>query len=248
MRNFNYNVANLTTFEGYRVIALKNDDMERLANAANMKEPEISVTPETVVESQPYVQEAPVQSISESSNVNNQPNSSSAQVESQVIQQETSAIPTVDNQTVAPHNPGDNNVLTQESTRINSSSVNIPDPVAMQQQNDSIGQIPETQIQPDTNIFDAPEVRMQNPVQETVTQVTPSNSTIIDLDEYMIRNQAIYEKAKKEIEESLIKVQREQMDLVIQMMKNLEQLKLDNATYSSAIDEIVNEEGFKKVA
>ena len=34
----------------------------------------------------------------------------------------------------------------------------------------------------------------------------------------------------------------------MQMMKNLEQLKVDNAAYSRAIDEVVNEEGFKKVA
>ena len=38
------------------------------------------------------------------------------------------------------------------------------------------------------------------------------------------------------------------MNLVMQMIKNLNQLKADNAAYSTAIDQVMNDESFKKVA
>ncbi len=255
MRNFSYNATNQTIFEGYRVIALKNADMERLANAANMREPEISVTPETVVEPQAVVQETPVQNIPESPVVNNQPtmDNQPAQMEPQSTQSEVSAEPSVGVQSVAPNAPEVNNVPTPEPTSINPSGINIPEPIATPQQGVSVEQAPESHVQSDSNIFDAPEVRVQEsvqsaPVQSVPVQSVPNSDKVIDLDEYMIKSQEIYNNVKREIEESLIKAQREQVNLVMQMMKNLEQLKVDNAAYSRAIDEVVNEEGFKKVA
>ena len=234
MRNFNYNAANQSVFDGYRVIALKNADMERLANAANMKEPEIVAGPETVVEPEPTVQNVP--------NTQNIPNGITP---NEVVQN----IPDMAyNEPVTPVTP-----VAPEVTSVNAGNINIPDPVVMPQPtvNQSYDVPQQEPVVNDGNIFDAPVVREnveQKPaVQQEMTQ-SSVESGVIDLDEFMIKSQEIYDRAKSAVEDVLVKSQREQMNLAMQMMKNMQQLKADNVAYSNAIDQVVNDESFKKVS
>ena len=234
MRNFNYNAANQSVFDGYRVIALKNADMERLANAANMKEPEIVAGPETVVEPDTTVQ-----------NVSNTQNIPSEITPNEVAQN----VPGMAySEPVTPVTP-----VTPEVTSVNAGDINIPDPVATPQTTVSQSyDVPQQEpVVNDGNIFDAPVVREsvepQPAVQQKMVQ-SPIESGTIDLDEFMIKSQEIYDRAKSAVEDVLVKSQREQMNLAMQMMKNMQQLKADNAAYSNAIDQVVNDESFKKVA
>ena len=234
MRNFNYNAANQSVFDGYRVIALKNADMERLANAANMKEPEIVAGPETVVEPEPTVQNVP--------NTQNIPNEITPNEVAQNVPDMTYNEPVIPVTPVAP-----------EVTSVNAGNINIPDPVVMPQPtvNQSYDVPQQEPVVNDGNIFDAPVVREsvepQPAVQQKMVQ-SPIESGTIDLDEFMIKSQEIYDRAKSAVEDVLVKSQREQMNLAMQMMKNMQQLKADNAAYSNAIDQVVNDESFKKVA
>lgn len=250
MRNFNYNAANQSVFDGYRVIALKNADMEKLANAANMREPEIVAGPETVVEPQLTVQEPEIQNVSDAQNVANKVTSD------EVIQQNAPGMAYNEPApSVTPAAP--------EATSVNVGNINIPDPVVTPQTTVSQSSVapqqtinqPSVASQPEpvvesSNIFDAPVVREnvepKPVVQQEMTQ-SPAESGLVDLDEFMIKSQEIYDRAKSAMEDALVKSQREQMNLVMQMMKNLQQLKADNAAYSNAIDQVVNDQGFKKV-
>ena len=234
MRNFNYNAANQSVFDGYRVIALKNADMERLANAANMKEPEIVAGPETVVEPEPTVQNVP--------NTQNIPNEITPNEVAQNVPDMAY------NEPVTPVTP-----VAPEVTSVNAGNINIPDPVVMPQPtvNQSYDVPQQEPVVNDGNIFDAPVVREnvepKPAVQQEMTQ-SSVESGVIDLDEFMIKSQEIYDRAKSAVEDVLVKSQREQMNLAMQMMKNMQQLKADNAAYSNAIDQVVNDESFKKVA
>ena len=235
MRNFNYNAANQSVFDGYRVIALKNADMERLANAANMKEPEIVAGPETVVELEPTVQNVP--------NTQNIPNGITP---NEVVQN----VPDMAyNEPVTPVTP-----VAPEVTSVNAGNINIPDPVVMPQPtvNQSYDVPQQEPVVNDGNIFDAPVVRENAEPKPAVLQQEMTQSSVesgvIDLDEFMIKSQEIYDRAKSAVEDVLVKSQREQMNLAMQMMKNMQQLKADNAAYSNAIDQVVNDESFKKVA
>ena len=234
MRNFNYNAANQSVFDGYRVIALKNADMERLANAANMKEPEIVAGPETVVEP-----DITVQNVSNTQNIPNEitPNEVAQNVPDMAY-----------NEPVTPVTP-----VAPEVTSVNAGNINIPDPVVMPQPtvNQSYDVPQQEPVVNDGNIFDAPVVREnvepKPALQQEMTQ-SSVESGVIDLDEFMIKSQEIYDRAKSAVEDVLVKSQREQMNLAMQMMKNMQQLKADNAAYSNAIDQVVNDESFKKVA
>ena len=234
MRNFNYNAANQSVFDGYRVIALKNADMERLANAANMKEPEIVAGPETVVEPEPTVQNVP--------NTQNIPNEITPNEVAQNVPDMAY------NEPVNPVTP-----VAPEVTSVNAGNINIPDPVVMPQPtvNQSYDVPQQEPVVNDGNIFDAPVVREnvepKPALQQEMTQ-SSVESGVIDLDEFMIKSQEIYDRAKSAVEDVLVKSQREQMNLAMQMMKNMQQLKADNAAYSNAIDQVVNDESFKKVA
>ena len=234
MRNFNYNAANQSVFDGYRVIALKNADMERLANAANMKEPEIVAGPETVVEPEPTVQNVP--------NTQNIPNEITPNEVAQNVPDMAY------NEPVTPVTP-----VAPEVTSVNAGNINIPDPVVMPQPtvNQSYDVPQQEPVVNDGNIFDAPVVRenaeSKPALQQEMTQ-SSVESGVIDLDEFMIKSQEIYDRAKSAVEDVLVKSQREQMNLAMQMMKNMQQLKADNAAYSNAIDQVVNDESFKKVA
>lgn len=234
MRNFNYNAANQSVFDGYRLIALKSADMERLANAANMKEPEIVAGPETVVEPEPTVQNVP--------NTQNIPNEITPNEVAQNVPGMAYSEPVT---LVTP--------VTPEVTSVNAGDINIPDPVATPQTTVSQSyDVPQQEpVVNDGNIFDAPVVREsvepQPAVQQKMVQ-SPIESGTIDLDEFMIKSQEIYDRAKSAVEDVLVKSQREQMNLAMQMMKNMQQLKADNAAYSNAIDQVVNDESFKKVA
>ncbi len=234
MRNFNYNAANQSVFDGYRVIALKNADMERLANAANMKEPEIVAGPETVVEPEPTVQNVP--------NTQNIPNEITPNEVAQNVPDMAY------NEPVTPVTP-----VAPEVTSVNAGNINIPDPVVMPQPtvNQSYDVPQQEPVVNDGNIFDAPVVREnvepKPALQQEMTQ-SSVESGVIDLDEFMIKSQEIYDRAKSAVEDVLVKSQREQMNLAMQMMKNMQQLKADNAAYSNAIDQVVNDESFKKVA
>lgn len=237
MKNFNYNKANQSILNGYRLIALKNIDLEKLANANNMKEPDISVGPEAIVEPQEQAQETSMQSISDTQNVSSE---------------------TLD-KNIAPNIPVDNyrestdNTISQENFSVNPQNINIPEPVVTPQPTVSQSyDVPQHEpVINDGNIFDAPVVRESvepNPVaQQEMVQSSVETGTI-DLDEFIIKSQEIYDKAKVAIEDVLVKSQREQMNLAMQMMKNLQQLKADNVAYSNAIDQVVNDESFKKVA
>ena len=240
MRNFNYNAANQSVFDGYRVIALKNADMEKLANAANMREPEIVAGPETVVEPQLTVQEPEIQNVSGAQNVANKVTSD------EVIQQNAPGMAYNEPApSVTPAAP--------EATSVNVGNINIPDPVVMPQPtvNQSYDVPQQEPVVNDGNIFDAPVVREnaepKPAVQQEMTQ-SSVESGVIDLDEFMIKSQEIYDRAKSAVEDVLVKSQKEQMNLAMQMMKNVQQLKADNAAYSNAIDQVVNDESFKKVA
>lgn len=239
MRNFNYNVANQGMLDGCRVIALKNSDLEKLANAANMKEPEISVTPETVVEPEPTIKEQTVQDVPNTQNI---PNETVPNVE---VKNEPT---TTYNEQVAPVTPA-----APETTSVNAGDINIPDPVVTPQPTvtQSYAAPQQDPVVNDGNIFDAPVVRENTDpkpaVQQEMTQ-SSVESGVVDLDEFMIKSQEIYDRTKSAVEEVLLKSQREQMNLAMQMMKNLQQLKADNAAYSSAIDQVVNDASFKKVA
>lgn len=235
MRNFNYNAANQSVFDGYRVIALKNADMERLANAANMKEPEIVAGPETVVEPEPTVQNVP--------NTQNIPNEITPNEVAQNVPDMAYNDPVTPVTPVAP-----------EVTSVNAGNINIPDPVVMPQPtvNQSYDVPQQEPVVNDGNIFDAPVVRENAEPKPAVLQQEMTQSSVesgvIDLDEFMIKSQEIYDRAKSAVEDVLVKSQREQMNLAMQMMKNVQQLKADNAAYSNAIDQVVNDESFKKVA
>ena len=235
MRNFNYNAANQSVFDGYRVIALKNADMERLANAANMKEPEIVAGPETVVEPEPTVQNVP--------NTQNIPNEITPNEVAQNVPDMAYNDPVTPVTPVAP-----------EVTSVNAGNINIPDPVVMPQPtvNQSYDVPQQEPVVNDGNIFDAPVVRENAEPKPAVLQQEMTQSSVesgvIDLDEFMIKSQEIYDRAKSAVEDVLVKSQREQMNLAMQMMKNMQQLKADNAAYSNAIDQVVNDESFKKVA
>lgn len=234
MRNFNYNTANQSVIDGYRVIALKNVDIERLVNAANMKEPEIVAGPETVVEPEPTVQ-----------NVANTQNIPNEITPNEVVQNATGM---AYNEPVTPVTP-----VAPEVTSVNAGDINIPDPVVTPQPTVSQSyDVPQQEpVVNDGNIFDAPVVREsvepQSAVQQEMVQGSIGSGTI-DLDEFMIKSQEIYDRAKSAVEDVLVKSQREQMNLAMQMMKNMQQLKADNAAYSNAIDQVVNDESFKKVA
>lgn len=234
MRNFNYNTANQSVIDGYRVIALKNVDIERLVNAANMKEPEIVAGPETVVEPEPTVQ-----------NVSNTQNIPNEITPNEVVQNATGM---AYNETVTPVRPTE-----PEVTSVNAGDINIPDPVVTPQPTVSQSyDVPQQEpVVNDGNIFDAPVVREsvepQSAVQQEMVQGSIESGTI-DLDEFMIKSQEIYDRAKSAVEDVLVKSQKEQMNLAMQMMKNMQQLKADNAAYSNAIDQVVNDESFKKVA
>ena len=245
MKNFSYNAQNQSVFEGYRVIALKNVDMERLVNAANMREPEISATSETVVEPQNTVEQVQEQ------NVVNTPNVQSESVPSQTFTNEQTP---VYNEPVTPVSP-----IMPENTSINSADINIPEPVQSQPTVEH-QPVESTPVVENGNIFDAPVMRdevkpevasapvEQSPVTSEVSMQSAPAQGLLDLDEFMIKSQEIYDKAKTEMEEVLLKSQREQMNLVMQMIENLNQLKADNAAYSTAIDQAMNDESFKKVA
>lgn len=241
MRNFSYNVANQSVFEGYRVIALKNVDMDKLANAANMKEPEIAPTPETVVEPQQVVPE--VAQTVPAQNIPGAESMSSGSMNAVVSDAPAASY----GEPVAS--------MGQETSSINSQDINIPKPVVAPQ---TVVQEPVVNSQPESvvdngNIFDAPVVR-ENVQSEPVLQESnvsnipaPANEGV-DMDDFMIKSQEIYDRTKSVVEEALVKAQKEQMNLVMQMVRNLEQLKVDNAAYSNAIDQVVNDESFKKVA
>lgn len=235
MRNFNYNAANQSVFDGYRVIALKNADMERLANAANMKEPEIVAGPETVVEPEPTVQNVP--------NTQNIPNEITPNEVAQNVPDMAYNDPVTPVTPVAP-----------EVTSVNAGNINIPDPVVMPQPtvNQSYDVPQQEPVVNDGNIFDAPVVRENAEPKPAILQQEMTQSSVesgvIDLDEFMIKSQEIYDRVKSAVEDVLVKSQKEQMNLAMQMMKNMQQLKADNAAYSNAIDQVVNDESFKKVA
>ena len=235
MRNFNYNAANQSVFDGYRVIALKNADMERLANAANMKEPEIVAGPETVVEPEPTVQNVP--------NTQNIPNEITPNEVAQNVPDMAYNDPVTPVTPVAP-----------EVTSVNAGNINIPDPVVMPQPtvNQSYDVPQQEPVVNDGNIFDAPVVRENAEPKPAILQQEMTQSSVesgvIDLDEFMIKSQEIYDRVKSAVEDVLVKSQKEQMNLAMQMMKNVQQLKADNAAYSNAIDQVVNDESFKKVA
>ena len=234
MRNFNYNTANQSVIDGYRVIALKNVDIEKLVNAANMKEPEIVAGPETVVEPEPTVQNVP--------NTQNIPNGITPNEVAQNVPDMAYNEPVSSVTPVAP-----------EVTSVNAGDINIPDPVVTPQPtvNQSYDVPQQEPVVNDGNIFDAPVVREnaepKPALQQEMTQ-SSVESGVIDLDEFMIKSQEIYDRAKSAVEDVLVKSQKEQMNLAMQMMKNMQQLKADNAAYSNAIDQVVNDESFKKVA